>query len=386
LIGSAWLFIGAFLGAVLVQGNPPQQVDGRVEKPAGTSMVPVAHVRVTLHRVGPDTANPIDSTRTDAAGRFRFTYHRFGSPEAIYFVSSTYDGIAYFSEPLKAAVVHGGDADITVFDTTSSPVPMSVRGRHLIVSGPSADGTRDVVEVFELSNDSGVTYVSPGAGDRPTWSAPLPLGAQQFAGGQGDVSPDAMSARDGRALVNAPFAPGVKQLSYRYSIPATAFPLRIRLDRTTQVFEVLLAEPMARLTGAGLKETNPVSLEGRTFRRFLAQDLPQGEVISVGVPGIPAGRESLFFAVLVLGIGGAMLMALARAFSNNASILPSPSAGLPVGAVGPGEKLAQEIVELDDTYAGRLDSLTPEERARYARRRSSLKEELTAVLTAGASH
>ena len=30
--------------------------------------------------------------------------------------------------------------------------------------------------------------------------------------------------------------------------------------------------------------------------------------------------------------------------------------------------------------------MTPEERARYAERRSSLKEELTAVLTAGASH
>jgi hypothetical protein len=381
LIGSALLFVGAFL----VQGNAPQQVDGRVEKPAGKGMVPVAHVRVTLHRVGPDTANPIDSTPTDAAGRFHFTYHRFGSTEAIYFVSSTYDGIAYFSEPLKAAVVHGGDADITVFDTTSSPVPMSVRGRHLIVSAPSAEGTRDVVEVFEISNDSAVTYVSPGAGDQPTWSAPLPLGAQQFAGGQGDVSPDAMSERNGRALVNAPFAPGVKQLSYRYSVPANAFPLRIRLDKPTQVFEVLLAEPMARLTGAGLKETNPVSLEGRTFRRFLAQDLPQGELISVGVPGIPAGRESLFFAILVLGIGGAMLVTLARAFSHKASVLPAPGEGLAVTA-GPGEKLAQEIVELDDTYAGRLDSLTPEERARYAERRSSLKEELTAVLTAGASH
>jgi hypothetical protein len=380
LIGSL-VVLGAML---LQQGGPPQQVDGRVEKPAGKSMLPVPHVIVTLHRVGPDTAAPIDSTRTDASGRFHFTYHRFGSTEAIYFVSSMYDGIAYFSEPLRAAVVHGGDADITVFDTTSLPVPMSVRGRHLIVSGPAADGMRDVVEVFEISNDSGVTLVSPGSGEAPTWSAVLPAGVERFSGGQGaDVSPDAISQREGRAMVNAPFAPGVKQLSYRYSVPATAFPLRVRLEKPTSVFEVLLEEPMARLTGSGLKETNPVSVEGRTFRRFLAQDLPPGETISVGVPGLAADRQSLFFAVMVLAIGGAMLVTLARAFSRGPLQVATRKGG-PPAAAGRGETLAQQIVELDDAFASREAAVSAVDRATYAATRSALKEELTAALNNGA--
>ncbi|HWZ57474.1 MAG TPA: carboxypeptidase-like regulatory domain-containing protein [Gemmatimonadaceae bacterium] len=370
MTGPIWAVLGALM---LQQGGVGSQVDGRVERPAGKAMAPVANVTVTLHRVGPDTAAPMDSTRTDAAGRFHFTYHRFGSTEAIYFVSSSYDGIAYFSQPLHGNVVHGGDADVTVFDTTSKPVPMSIRGRHLIVSAPAADGMRDVVEVFEISNDSALTLVSPGAGERPTWSAALPIGAQRFAGGQGDVSPEAISQAGGRAQVVAPFAPGVKQLSYRYSVPASAFPLRVRLERPTSVLEVLLEEPMARLTGAGLKETNPVSADGRNFRRFLAQDLPATETIDVGVQGIAADKQSLFFAVLVLGVGGAMLVSLARAFSRG------PTLGPPVVA-RPSDRLAQQIVDLDDTFAAREASLSADERAAYAATRSALKGELTTAL------
>lgn len=317
------IVLSAALLQGLVQGGPPQQVDGRVEKPDAKSMVPVAHVAVTLHRVGPDKAAPMDSTHTDAEGRFHFAYRRFGDTAAIYFVSSTYDGIAYFSAPLQSAVVHGGDADITVFDTTSRPIPMSIRGRHLVVSAPSADGKRDIVEVFEISNDTAVTRVSPGNGEMPTWSAALPTGAQEFAGGQGDVSPETMSQQGGRALVDAPFAPGVKQLSYHYTVPASAFPLRVRLENPTSVMEVLLAEPMARLTGSGLKETNPVNVEGRNFRRFLAQDLPAGETISVGVPGMAAGRQSLYFGIVLLAVGAAMLATLALAYSRGPVLVHS---------------------------------------------------------------
>ncbi|MFL5571889.1 MAG: hypothetical protein ACJ78R_00085, partial [Gemmatimonadaceae bacterium] len=55
---------------------------------------------VVLHRVGPDRAGPLDSTLSDARGRYSFNYVRSGSDDAIYFVSASYDGIAYFTPPL----------------------------------------------------------------------------------------------------------------------------------------------------------------------------------------------------------------------------------------------------------------------------------------------
>ena len=117
----------------------------------------------------------MDSLRTDAHGQYTFRYQPRGAADAVYFVSASYDGIAYFSQPLGQPVARGPDAEITVFDTTSQPVPIRIRGRHLIVSAPGAGGSRTVVEVFELSNDSSVTLVSPGtSGDRPTWHTAIP--------------------------------------------------------------------------------------------------------------------------------------------------------------------------------------------------------------------
>ena len=72
----------------------------------------------------------------------------------MYFASSTHSGVAYFTAPLPPRDATGDDAEITVFDTTSAPVRIQTRGRHLVVSASSVDGRRTLVEVFELSNDT----------------------------------------------------------------------------------------------------------------------------------------------------------------------------------------------------------------------------------------
>lgn len=63
---------------------------------------PIDGVRVVLHRVGPDQAGPLDSALTGPRGEYHFRYHTSGSPDAVYFVSASYDGIAYFSTPLAS--------------------------------------------------------------------------------------------------------------------------------------------------------------------------------------------------------------------------------------------------------------------------------------------
>ncbi|MFY7923398.1 MAG: hypothetical protein ACOVSI_13400, partial [Gemmatimonas sp.] len=106
-------------------------VEGRVRRPMrsggdSTGMGPASQVWVTLHRVGKDTAGPIDSVKSDAAGRYRFTYAPFGTPDAVYFASTTYGGIAYFTAPLRSAKAVGDETEITVFDTTSRTFPLSI--------------------------------------------------------------------------------------------------------------------------------------------------------------------------------------------------------------------------------------------------------------------
>jgi hypothetical protein len=349
-------------------------------RPGAKGMVGAAGAHVTLHRVGPDTANPIDSTRAAADGHYAFTYRRTGSADAIYFVSASWAGITYFSQPLRLPRVVGEAAEISVFDTTSRHVPITVRGRHVIVSSPRTDGTRDVVEVYELTNDSSLTLVSGARqGGRPTWSALVPAEASNLRAGRGgDVSDDALTLKDGRALVFSPVAPGLKQLSFAYRLPRTAFPLSLPLEQATEVLEVLLQDSSGVVTGAGLREQPPVSVQGGVMRRFLAQSVPANAVVRVDLPATTGSFRALFVAVVVTMVGAAMLLGLARALGRGRRA-PAPAV---VAALPPAERLAREIAALDAAFASHA-APSPDARAAYEARRAELKAELAALVRPG---
>jgi hypothetical protein len=300
--------------AVVCGAQESSSVAGRVVKPGGDSVVAVADAWVTLHRVGTDHAGPVDSTHTNGSGHYTFRYKRTGASDAIYFVSSSHDGVAYFSHPLNAGDESGDDGEIVVFDTTSRHVPMTIRGRHLIVSRAAADGLRTVTEVFELSNDTSVTRIAPKESDAgAVWSSGLPSGAGTPVVADGDIPAAAVRFANSRALVYAPFAPGMKQLAFHYDLPADAFPLKIPFEHGTVVFEVLVEDPTGTATGAKLAAVAPVAIEGHEFHRYLASDVPANSVAVISVPEVKQPPALLFVAGLTLLIGGAMTVTLARA-------------------------------------------------------------------------
>jgi len=277
-------------------------------------MVPVPGVMVTLHRVGSDRAAPLDSMHADRDGRYRFRFERAGDRGALYFVSALHDGVAYFTPPLAHSTVTGEEAEIAVFDTTSAQVPISSRGHHIVVSAVDANGMRSVTEVYELANDSSVTRVASASGG-DVWSAVLPSRAKDFQVSQGDIPAQAVRFEDGKARVFAPLAPGLKQLAFTYSIPASAFPLSIPIVRDTQILEVLVEEEKGKVSGAKLVEKDPVVLERRSFRRFLADDVPANSVSLIDLPAASQGAtiDSRFMIALTVVFGSAMIFALVRA-------------------------------------------------------------------------
>lgn len=293
----------------------PQQVQGQVVMPGDTSMIPVPNVWVTLHRVGSDEAAPIDSVLADARGRYEFNFRRTGETQAIYFVSATFGGVAYFTPPLVHSTVRGSEAEIAVFDTTSSPVPISVRGHHIIVSSVNSGAQRTITEVYELANDSTVTQVArPGDGGA-VWVALFPDNASNPEVSHGDIPAGGIEFRKGRALVRAPIAPGLKQFAFTYMLHATAFPLTLPVADSTEILEVLIEEEAGGVSGAGLKEVAPVSLEGRSFRRYLGNAVPANTVAVIDLPKDEGkrGLDPRFIGVITIVVAGAMMFTLARA-------------------------------------------------------------------------
>jgi len=316
-LGSSICSVAVLLFLQAASVSLPQQVSGRIVRPGARKMDAVSGAWVVLHRVGPDRSGPIDSVQSDAAGRYAFNYTRTGSADAVYFVSAFYDGIAYFTPPLAEGKVSGDDGEIAVFDTTSGHVPVSLRGHHVIVSSADANARRSIVEVYELSNDSSVTRVA--IGEKPenaTWQTHVAPGAADFKVMQGDISAGAITFANGVVSVFAPIAPGLKQVSFSYSLPAKSFPLSLPLEKETGVYEIMIEEPTGTVTGPHLREVDPVTVDERNFRRFLASDMPENSVALINLPPPPRSVRSIdprYLVAITLVIGGAMVLALAQA-------------------------------------------------------------------------
>jgi len=354
----------------------PSIVEGRVMRPAVTGEVPVPGVVVTIHRVGADSSGPIDSARTDSRGGYRFAYLRWGSPDAIYFAAAVYRGIAYFSSPLRGAAVRGDDAEIVVFDTTTHPVRFTVQGHHLVIGAPRPTGLRDIVEVYEISNDTVVTAVGRDS-LTAVWSAPVPRGLTGFTPAAGDVSASSLRLRDGRVELLAPFAPGIKQLSFTYALDASAFPLEIVLDRSNALLEVLVEEVGAQVRASSLRSQGSATTQGRTFKRFLAQNAPQGERVRIEVPSTAAAARSTVVIGLLVALALVMLVALWVAYRRGA-VRARPTRP----ALESVDSLAAAIAALDARHEASDPTLSAE---RYAAERAALKARLAAVLAGGAS-
>ena len=344
-----------------------REVQGTVTRAVGTGGRPLAGAWVMLHRVGTDGAGAIDSMRTQSGGQFRFRYPVSGDSSALYFVSSRFAGIAYFTPPLRRPLVRGEEADLVLYDTTSAPVPIHVRGRHIVVMAPDSMRERSVVEAYELSNDSSVTRVA-GDSERPTFETVLPDGARDAHATNGEVPAEGVSFTEGTLRVFAPLAPGLKQLSFTYRLPSQDTRIAMVAVDPVTVLEVLVEGAQGTATGAGLSETDPAVLDGRRFRRFLSHDTRANAVLSILVPAARVPIRTLI-AVIMTGLGATMLLALARSFARR---------GLPTtrsGAQGDPRALAAQMTALDTSFAS-LDAPTAEQRADHYEARAHLAARL----------
>jgi len=282
-------------------------VSGRVlYGPAGR---PLARTRVVLHQVsmGGD-GRPIDSTSTDAQGRYTLTIRRPDST-AMYVVSSWHAGIAYFSEP----VVPSRSTSVPlralyVYDTSSAGPAVRVARRLVTVAKLKRDGSRDVLELLELENPGPATRV---AADtlRPTWAGAIPAAAIQFQVGQGDLSARAVTLRGDSVAVFGPIPPGErKQLSYAYVLPATARRVDLPIDQPTAEVDLLLEDTAAVVRAARLDSLGVERIEGRRFARYRTPALGAGAQLAIAFSDRPLAPEALVpfvvgLAALALAVG-----------------------------------------------------------------------------------
>jgi hypothetical protein len=357
-----------------IAAQQPRRVSGVIERTTEDSTLPMRNAWVVLHRVGRGSAGPVDSMRSDAKGRYAFQY-RSTQDSAVYFASTKHSGVAYFTAPFMGDEVSGDAATIVVFDTSSTGPRPASRSRHIVVFA-SADGqSHRVSEVFWLENTSAVTRVASERG--PSWTVSIPAAAGSARVDGGNVPVDGVRFGNGIVEVYAPLSPGLHQLHVSYDVQAKSFPLRVGLRDTTSVVEVLIEGARGTIRGKGLEVQEPVTAEGRSFRRFLGHDLAAGQSFEVVVPraGGVSGR-TLYIMAVFAAAGMALLFGLTRRQAGRRP-LPGVAKDTPPEAA----QLASAIADLDEQFAKQKDA-GEEERAAYSAQRAALNAQLASVLEA----
>jgi hypothetical protein len=328
---------------------------------------------VVLHRVSESAQGEVDSARVAADGSFALRLPAVPDPARsdVYFASVRHAGILYFGKALTLAVQLDSLYEIQAWDTVMAPeggADLAVAGRSIFLE-EADDGRWQVTDLFEIVNDRAGTVVAREGS--PVWSHPLPEGIRDAEVSQSDLVAGGAEVRDGTLVVTAPIPPGERLLVVRYTAddPFLAIPL----PRRTDALEVLIREPAPPVGSPALRPGEPAELQpGTTFRRLTGAGL-EGTVVRLTEgrsPGLPPVRWlAVGLALLLTGVG---LWAARPGWSPSA-----PGARRPTE---PDRRaLVLEVARLDEDFASRKATATPEERGAYEARRRELLRRLAAL-------
>jgi hypothetical protein len=326
----------------------------------------VPGARVVLHRRGQNAQGPIDSALSDPSGRFHFGFQPDSG--AFYLVSAEFAGIEYFSQPVPTRSMPADTVVRIVVYDTSSTAPVSLQARHLVIARPNRDGSRGVLDLMVLKNESRLTRISPDT-VHPSWSAPLPPGSIGLDVAESDFSRDAVARKGDSLMLLAPVAPGEKQLTVQYLIPADRSAVELPFAGPGASINVLAEESDVRVTGSGVALADSQVLQGRSFHRWTGTAQPGG-VVRVTLPGrsgTPTWLLAVLVGVLTMILGVAGWRSLAR---------PAPARASPGELIG-------AIAALDVRYAGRQEETPADEWNAYLTERARIKAQLEGSLAAG---
>jgi len=278
-------------------------VAGRVVRIVGADTVVVTGVRVVLHRVTTQAPGPIDSTLSDARGGFAFRL--LPDSTAVYLVSARWSAIEYFAAPL---VVRGGGpiARITVVvSDTSASAPFTLAARHLIISPVTADGTRDVVDLFVLNNPGPLTRVSADS-LRATWSARLPHFAINVHGGNSEFALESLRLNGDTIALYAPIPPGQRDVEIDYQIPPNTSRFELPVGAGVPASNIVSADRSMRVRGAYARSDTVI--DRKTYARWEGKMIAgQSVVLEFGARALPAWLVPGMIGVMAIVLIGATI-------------------------------------------------------------------------------
>jgi hypothetical protein len=353
----------AVLSSTSIAAQQTTTASGRVLRLVAGDSVPVPGGRLILHRIGRTRQGPVDSTISDAAGRFRFRVA--ADTTEVYLVSTNYAGIEYFSPPVTNSQGMGDSAVMLIVSDTSSTAPVKLAARYFVIREALADGSRPVLDLLVLTNRGELTRVGIDS-LTPTWAGFVPAGVVGARVGEADFSADAARIKGDSLLIYAPLAPGEKQVTVEYLLPAGS-DLTVPFPDDSVATNVLAQDLSARVINRAMAMVDTQNIEGATFRRWVGAPRANS-ILRVSFGRAPGEVPRWLLPAMVGLMGAGLIFALWRLRSRKAPISL--------------ESLTDRIATLEARYQERESEVSPEEWQRYLAVRERLRADLARHLAA----
>ena len=284
--------------------SPAQSLEGVVLAGTDSSSVPAA--MVLLHRITATAGEVVDSTQTDADGRFSLTIAPADTAAGtLYAAAAVRGGVSYFGPIMHAGVETPDPYLIFVYETERIAAPVegnAVLLRHAVVS-PTAHGLLQVAEVVDVAGVPGRALQREDASE-PIWSMELPAGVQSWSPMEGGLAAEALSLVNGRVEARATLPPSGMRLSFSYYTEGSK--LEFPVEHETERFEVILVGADEKKL-SGLRPADSSDLPpGTAAKRFVGSELPSGSRVGLTVRSQALSRGPVLIWAL---IGSALLVA-----------------------------------------------------------------------------
>ena len=285
-----------------------QELAGVVALP---DLTPVPGVPVELHRVSDAAGAVVDSTVSDAQGRFFFALDVDEEPGAVFLTGARFAGVLYWGPPVHATTPADlADYVVAVFDTSvvSGPADnLRTSIRHVVIT-PGVSGLQ-VEEIIDIEGLADRTLVA--ASDSiPVWRTELAAGARGVVPARGGVASEDLLLGQGMAGFVGALPPSGIRIVLQYIVPAADYVLR--LGHATGRLEVLvMSVPGLQLAVEGVDEAQVGSDMRVPVRRFSATDLLEGATVSVRAEiEEPARARAWVWLLVAAALGAAALVSI----------------------------------------------------------------------------
>ncbi|MBO0782758.1 MAG: carboxypeptidase regulatory-like domain-containing protein, partial [Ktedonobacteraceae bacterium] len=368
---------------------------------------PLAGQKVTLQMAQGSNAQDLATATTDAGGAYSFS--NLATDKTItYALYIRYQGAQYVSDLITLATKPEQQANLTVYQATSSSDRLAVLHASLLLHEPDTrKGTITISEIFSFKNLDTHAYVgsldaSKGKPNALLFS--LPNGASSVKLGGGFEGYQVIQVDSGFAT-DAAVPPGDSQFSFSFEVPyhAATYDFAYTAMYPTLDLSVLVPTGLQASSGA-LSAQGVVTQEQRPYRVFDTKQLLRQQAVHLNLSGLPtpAGAAApapvntgwiwlvagilLMVAILLLTV---MISRFLPSFGRkrgkgSASRQRSKSRQQRRAASGRDETkpreakkatdrrqvLLQELLELDKSFeAGKLNKATYQERRAKAKAR-----------------